>query len=159
MDFLMNTEMSYSSINKVKVENRDYIVSKLQTGDLLKVSTDTLSIVYHYGIVDKSKDGLFIYHNHPDKVNSVGGNVVRESLENWIKGRDILGVEKTGMDISDIEAMYASLKKEKYNFLHFNCEHVVNFAKGNNFISPQVIKWTSIAIVGLITYIIIRKRR
>lgn len=146
-------------IKKIKIENRDFLFSKLKTGDLIKTNSVTYPMIYHYGIVDKKVDGLFIIHNHPDSINSKGGNTVREPLEKWIKGREIVSVEKTNLKSDDIDNLYQELKKYKYDFLNFNCEHFVNFAKNNTYVSPQVLKWTSIALIGLTVYLLLKNKK
>ena len=153
------TKYNEAPINKVKIENRDYIISKLETGNLLKTKAETNALIFHYGIVEKDIDGLFIIHNHPDKFNSKGGNTVREPLEKWIKNRHIVSVEQTNLKLEDIEKIYEELKKYKYDFINFNCEHFVNFAKNKNYVSPQVLRWTSVALIGLAVYFLIKNKR
>lgn len=146
-------------IKKIKIENRNFLISKLQTGDLIKTKAESYPLIYHYGIVEKKVDGLFILHNHPDKINSKGGNTVREPLEKWIKGREIISVEKTNLKPDDIDELYNSLKKYKYDFLNFNCEHFVNFAKNQTYVSPQVLRWTSVALIGLTVYLLLKNKK
>lgn len=146
-------------IKRIKIENRDFLISKLQTGDLIKTKADNYPLIYHYGIVEKKVDGLFIIHNHPDKINSKGGNTVKEPLENWVKGREIVSVEKTDLKPDDIDNLYQDLKKYKYDFLNFNCEHFVNFAKNKTYVSPQVLRWTSVALIGLTVYLLLKNKK
>jgi hypothetical protein len=146
-------------INKIKTENRNCTISKLQTGDLIKTKGQKYPLIYHYGIVEKNLDGVFIIHNHPDKINSNGGNTVRESLDKWIKNRDIISVEKTDLKLEDIEKIYQTLKMHKYDFINFNCEHFVNFAKDKSYVSPQVLRWTSVALIGLAIYFLLKNKR
>lgn len=151
--------INVSQLNKIKIENRNYTVSKLESGDLIKVKAEILPIIYHYGIVEKVGNDIFIIHNQPDKINSKGGSVIREPLNKWIKGKDIISVEKTNLNTNDLKELYKNLKNYKYDFINFNCEHFVNFAKGNKYVSSQVFKWTSIAIItGLIYYLIKNKK-
>jgi hypothetical protein len=152
-------KFNQAPLNKMKIENRDYIISQLETGDLLRTKTENYALISHYGIVEKNLDGLFIIHNHPDKINSKGGNTVREPLEKWVKGRYIVSVEKTDLKTDDIEKLYQELKKYKYDFLNFNCEHFVNFAKDKNYVSPQVLRWTTIALIGLGVYFLLKNKR
>ena len=100
---ITKTKFNQAPLNKVKIENRDFLVSKLETGDLVKTKAESYPLIFHYGIVEKNLEGLFIIHNHPDKINSKGGNTVREPLEKWIKGREIVSVEKTDLKTDDIE--------------------------------------------------------
>jgi hypothetical protein len=156
---IITTKFKQAPLNKMKIENRDYIISKLETGDLLKTKAETYALIFHYGIVEKNLDGLFIIHNHPDKINSKGGNTVREPLEKWIKDRYIISVEKTNLKTDDIEKLYQELKKYKYDFINFNCEHFVNFAKNKNYVSPQVLRWTTLALIGLGVYFLLKNKR
>jgi hypothetical protein len=161
MIFLKILMMSYkiSDLNDIKIQNREHTISKLQTGDLIKSKVEVLPILYHYGIIERQGDELFIYHNQTDKINSNGGNLICEPLENHIKGKDIISVTKTNLSSSDLSQMYNSLKGLKYDFINFNCEHFVNFATDKKFISNQVFKWSSIIAIGvLVTYLIRRNK-
>jgi hypothetical protein len=153
------TKYNQAPLNKIKIDNRNFLISKLETGDLIKTKAESYPLIYHYGIVENNLQGLFIIHNHPDKINSKGGNTVREPLEKWIKGREIISVEKTNLKPDDIEKLYQELKKYKYDFINFNCEHFVNFAKNKNYVSPQVLRWTSVALIGLAVYFLIKNKR
>jgi hypothetical protein len=102
---------------------------------------------------------LFIYHNQTDKINSNGGNLVCEPLEKYIKGRDIISVTKTNLSSTDLKKMYNSLKGLKYDFINLNCEHYVNFASDNKFVSNQVFKWGSIVLIGVFVTYLIRKNK
>ena len=156
---ITKTKFNQVPLNKIKSENRNFTISKLETGDLIKTKAESYPMIYHYGIVEKNLEGVFIIHNHPDKINSNGGNTVREPLEKWIKNRDIVSVEKTNLMPDDIEKLYQTLKKYKYDFINFNCEHFVNFAKNKNYVSPQVLRWTSVALIGLAVYFLIKNKR
>lgn len=146
-------------LDKIKIDNRNHTISKLESGDLIKVKAEILPIIYHYGIIDKVGNEIFIIHNHPDRINSKGGNVVREPLLKWIKGKDIVSVEKTNLKSIELKDLYEKLKNYKYDFINFNCEHFVNVAKGNKYVSSQVFKWTSIAVIGAFVYYLIRNKK
>lgn len=156
---MITTEKFNNKINKIRIDNRNFIVSKLQTGDLIKTKADILPIIYHYGIIERQDDEIFIIHNHPDKINSKGGNTIKESLSKWIKGKDIVSVEKTNLKIDDINELVETLKNYKYDFINFNCEHFVNFAKNKDYVSPQVLRWTSIAIIGISVYFLLKNKK
>jgi hypothetical protein len=153
--------MSYktSNLDNIKIQNREHTISKLETGDLIKLKAEVLPILYHYGIIERQGNDLFIYHNQTDKINSNGGNLVCEPLEKYIKGRDIISVTKTNLSSTDLKKMYNSLKGLKYDFINFNCEHYVNFASDNKFVSNQVFKWGSIVLIGVFVTYLIRKNK
>jgi hypothetical protein len=148
-----------NDLNQIKIQNREYTLSKLETGDLIKVRAEVLPILYHYGIVEKQNDKLYIYHNQTDKINSNGGNLICEPLEKYIKGRDIISVTKTKLNSQDLSEMYEALKEYKYDFISFNCEHYVNFATDKKLISNQVFKWSSIVAIGILVTYLIRKNK
>jgi hypothetical protein len=75
-----------SAILKIKLENKQHTITKLKTGDLIKTKAEDYPLIFHYGIIDKQGDSLFILHNHPDKKNSKGGSIVKEPFDKWIKG-------------------------------------------------------------------------
>lgn len=147
------------ALDKIRIENREHIISQLKTGDLIKVKSEILPIIHHYGIIDITHDGIFILHNHPDKLNSKGGNIVRERFEKWVKRKDIVSVESTTLNTQQIDELEKALKEYKYDFINFNCEHFVNFAKNKSYASPQVIRWTSIVAISLLVYYLIRNKK
>jgi len=147
-----------SSLLKIKLQNKINTISKLKTGDLVKTKAEDYPLIYHYGIIDKTENQMFILHNHPDKRNSKGGTIVKEPFDKWIKGKDIVSVESTNLKTDDIDELYEKLKVYKYDFINFNCEHFVNFAKNNDYVSPQVLRWTSLIGIGIITFYLLRKK-
>jgi hypothetical protein len=147
-------------IYKLKIENRNYTVSKLKTGDTIITKSKILPLYVHHGIIERKGDEVFIVHLHPDKVNSSGGNLVKEPLEKWlIEGREIVSVESTNLDSKTLEQLYKDLKSEKYDHINYNCEHFVNFAKGDYFVSRQVIKYTGILLIGAFVYYLIKYKK
>jgi hypothetical protein len=156
----MTTKNNFNinAIQKIKLENKKHIISKIKTGDLIKTKAEDYPLIYHYGIIDKTPEGIFILHNHPDKRNSKGGTIVKERFEKWIKGKDIVSVESTNLKTNDIDELYQKLKVYKYDFINFNCEHFVNFAKNNDYVSPQVLRWTTLIGIGIITFYLLRKK-
>jgi hypothetical protein len=161
LNFLKALTMSckLSDLNDIKIQNREYTLSKLETGDLIKLQAEVSPIIYHYGIVEKQGEKLYIYHNQRDKINSNGGNLVCEPLETYIKGRDIISVTKTNLNNKDLSQMYEVLKGYKYDFINFNCEHFVNFATDKRLISNQVFRWGSILAIGILVTYLIRKNK
>jgi hypothetical protein len=161
MIFLKVLVMSYSlsSLDEIKIKNREHTISKLETGDLIKLKVDILPILYHYAIVEKQGDRLYIYHLQTDKINSTGGNLICEPLDKYIKGKDIISVTKSNLGSKDLSKMYEALKGYKYDFINFNCEHYVNFATDKKLISNQVFKWGSIIAIGVLVTYLIRKNK
>jgi hypothetical protein len=154
--------MKYNSlpILKLKIENRNNIVSKLKTGDTITTKSTLLPLYVHHGIIERVGDEILIVHLHPDKVNSSGGNLVKEPLSNCLKnGREIISVESTNLDSKTLDQLYRDLKTEKYDPINYNCEHFVSFAKGDYFVSKQIIKYTGILLIGAFVYYLIRNKK
>lgn len=147
-------------IYKLKIENRNHKVSKLKTGDTITTKSKLIPLYVHHGIIEVKNEEIFIVHLHPDKVNSSGGNLIKEPLKNWLNsGREIVSVESTNLDSKALKQLYLDLKEEKFDNINYNCEHFVNFAKGDYFISRQVIKYTTILLIGAFVYYLIRNKK
>jgi hypothetical protein len=145
---------------KLKIDNRNYIVSKLKTGDTITTKSKLIPLYVHHGIIERNGDEIFIVHLHPDKINSSGGNLVKEPLNKWlIGGREIVSIQETNLDSATLEQLYKDLKDEKYDHINYNCEHFVNFAKGDYFVSRQVVKYTGILLIGAFVYYLIRNKK
>lgn len=139
-------------------KSREYKISKIKEGDLIRLRSEVLSFVSHVGIVFQETDGLYVYHNTPDLLNRSGGSVIRESLADWLKSREILSVEPTGLASDEIHKIAKEVHGTKYDLLHFNCEHFTSYIKSKRKISPQVAKWAIIVATLSITYLIVRKK-
>ena len=118
-----------------------------------------MPILYHYAIVEKQGDRLYIYHLQTDKINSNGGNLICEPLDTYIKGKDIISVTKSNLGSKDLTQMYEALKGYKYDFINFNCEHYVNFVTDKKLVSNQVFRWGSVIAIGVLVTYLIRKNK
>lgn len=136
---------------------KNYNIQQLETGDLVKLEADVLPIIFHYGIIDRVGEDVFIYHNQYSFLNKVGGSIIREDFIKYAKGRKIVSIEKTGLNKADLYGIVNILKDKKYDFVDNNCEHFVNKFKNNKFTSPTTKK-ISIAIVGITALIVLMSR-
>lgn len=156
----LSNKFSTLGIQKLKIQNRNHIVSRLKTGDTITTKSKLIPLYVHHGIIERKGDEVYIVHLHPDKVNSSGGNLVKEPLNKWlVDGREIVSVHQTDLDSDTLEQLYKDLKEEKYDHINYNCEHFVNFAKGDYFVSRQVVKYTSILLIGAFVYYLIRNKK
>jgi len=156
----LSNKFNALSLYKLKIENRSHIVSKLKTGDTITTKSKLIPLYVHYGIIERIGDEIFIVHLHPDKVNSSGGNLVKEPLDKWlVGGREIVSIQETNLDSATLDQLYKDLKDQKYDHINYNCEHFVNFAKGDYFVSRQVIKYTSILLIGAFVYYLIKNKK
>jgi hypothetical protein len=156
----LSNKFNTLGLYKLKIQNRDYTVSKLKTGDTITTKSKLIPLYVHHGIIERVGDEIFIVHLHPNKVNSSGGNLVKEPLDKWlVNGREIVSVQETDLDSETLSQLYKDLKEEKYDSINYNCEHFVNFAKGDYFVSRQVVKYTSILLIGAFVYYLIRNKK
>lgn len=147
------------SVAASKSNSKSYAISKLKTGDLVKIRSDRFAFIYHYGIVCRERDEFYVYHNDPDKVNICGGNIIREEFDCWIRGREIVEVTATDLDMNNIEEMVKRLKAEKYSLFHFNCEHFITKLKDKRPSSPQIANWSIIVAATAVAILLIRKSK
>jgi hypothetical protein len=160
--FLMDLLKRINAVGfyKLKIENRNHIVSKLKTGDTITTKSKLIPLYIHHGIIERIGDEVFIVHLHPDKINSSGGNLVKEHLSKWlVEGREIVSIQETNLDSATLDQLYKDLKSEKYDHINYNCEHFVNFAKGDYFVSRQVVQYTGILLIGAFVYYLIRNKK
>lgn len=155
----LKMKCNYLPIETLKFSVKEIIVSKLKTGDIIKVKSDFLPIIFHYGIVLCENNEMYILHNDPDKFNRHGGSIVKEKLSDWIKGKDVVEVHNTNVTEKDILQVAEQMKKMPYHLIHFNCEHFVYKIVNKNFkTSPQVVNWIAVISAITIGYLIIKKR-
>jgi hypothetical protein len=156
----LSNKFNAVGLYKLKIDNRSHTVSKLKTGDTITTKSKLIPLYIHYGIIERIGDEIFIVHLHPDKINSSGGNLVKEPLSKWlVGGREIVSIQETNLDSATLDQLYKDLKDQKYDHINYNCEHFVNFAKGDYFVSRQVVKYTSILIIGAFVYYLIKNKK
>ena len=137
---------------------KDKILKSLETGDLVKFNADVAPWIYHFAIVEKENEELFIYHTQRKYLNKLGGSLVRENLKEYLKGRDLILAEKTNLTKSNLHEIIEKLKDKKYSAINNNCEHFINVAKNNKYISPQVATLGALLLItASIVYINIKK--
>jgi CRISPR/Cas system-associated protein Csm6 len=119
-------------------------LSELQTGDIVRCSIEAIPFLIHIGFVVRTPEGIYIYHLTPTSINRVGGSVVRESLFEFLQGRKILKVVKSGLTADEIIGKCVEIADKKYELINFNCEHFAHFVLNIKNYSPQVNKWSLI---------------
>ena len=142
----------------IEAKNKQNILQNLQTGDLVKFEADVHPIIFHYGIIDRVGNDLFIYHNQATFLNKNGGSMIREDFNEYAKGRKIISVEKTGLDREALSEMADLLKSHRYDFVNNNCEHFVNKLRNNKFVSPTAGKIALGVLVVTGIFFILKKR-
>ena len=154
------TNFNNLGLNLLKIQNRNHTVSKLKTGDTITTKSKLIPLYVHHGIIEVIDNEVYIVHLHPNKVNSSGGNLVKEPLKKWlVDGREIVSVQSTNLNSETLQQLIHDLKTEKYDPINYNCEHFVNFAKGDYFVSRQVVSYTAIALIAGLIYYLIKKKK
>jgi hypothetical protein len=136
---------------------KSHVISRLETGDLIKFDSDYWPFVSHHGVVVREDDNLYFYHVQTSLLNGNGGGLVREDLKEYAKNYNIISVEKTNLTKDDILSVSNLLKKDKYHFINNNCEHFVQFLKNKKYDSPQVNRWLVGVSLAVIAYIVIKR--
>lgn len=119
-------------------------VHKIRTGDILVRRSSRVGLIYlHYGIADVHENGtISVYHNSPSR-----GRVAFESLDEWLEGKEILRVDgNVGLNSDELSRKIDSIKERNYNWIFWNCEHLVNFVKDDKTIVSKQVRNTAIGI-------------
>lgn len=142
-------------MNKNKTYNDGDIV-------IATIAPPASGLLYHKGIVMNIKNDSgeiipHVFHNTPMKVNKYGGNVVLETLDTFINdGREIIEVQESVADIEEIVRKNDILRKRKFDWVDFNCEHYVTYVTKGEMKSLQLHRYIFIAIIGTTTFFFIR---
>lgn len=98
------------------------------TGDIIYVQSDDITrLIDHTGIVVLINGEKYIYHSTPDRFNAYGGSICSDKLMDWIARRNIKRVVNSGISTNQILSVSYNLRRERYNFLTFNCEHYTTY--------------------------------
>lgn len=124
-----------------------------KTGDLITGRVKSLPFIFHKGLVVKEHDGLYVWHNTPMYSNEFGGSVVKETLSEWLKSREISKTENTNLDTKNIESTSLKMKDKTFDVLTFNCEQYVYLIKDKIPKSPQLMFWAFTGISALVLFV------
>jgi hypothetical protein len=127
-----------------------------ETGDLLTAEVDIFPFITHKGLVVIDNGVAYVWHNTPTKQNKHGGSIVKEPLQDWLKSRKVVAVEKTNLDKNHIEGMSVAMKEKPFDLLNFNCEHYVYIIRDNESKSPQLRFWGMVAASTIATIVILK---
>lgn len=117
-------------------------------GDIIYVQSDISSLIDHMGIVVFIDGAKYIYHNTPDRFNEFGGSICLDSLSTWLTNRKIVKIVHSGIDSYKIRSISYQLRKEKYHFLLFNCEHYIEYIVRGVRSSRQLFNWFVFLALG-----------
>ena len=123
---------------------------ELETGDIITAKVHSFKLLRHVGYVVKEENEIFVIHNTPDKKNPFGGNIIKETLQEFCESRSPLTVERTGKTKEEIESYAAQKKHIVFDTIKHNCEHFVNGIKEGYERSPQLYQWTAIVCLLIV---------
>jgi len=140
--------------NKTKYKDGDIVIAT--------IAPPASGLLFHRGIIHyiKNKNGFpvpHVFHNTPMKLNRYGGNVILETLESFeADGRTIVEIQPSGVDIKDVINRNKFVKKKKFDWADFNCEHYVTYVTKGEMKSLQLHRYIFITTIGLVTFFGIR---
>lgn len=120
---------------------------RFKAGDTLHVTSRGIPLVKHIGIITLDSFMPYVWHNTPGMVNDSGGSVIREPLERFLTGRELIQLTGTGLDSDTIESRAVRLLDKPFDLFSFNCEHFVNSVVTGRAVSPQLNHWLLLAVV------------
>lgn len=138
--------------------------TKYKDGDIViaTIAPPASGLLFHRGIIyyikDKNKFSVpHVFHNTPMKLNRYGGNVILESLESFeADGRTIVDIQPSGVNINEVIRRNEIVKKKKFDWADFNCEHYVTYVTKGEMKSLQLHRYMFITVIGLVTFFTIR---
>jgi hypothetical protein len=102
----------------------------------------------HLGIV-AVEDGVFVvYDLHPDNKNNKMGGLDKRPLDEYLKGKNLIGIYHTGATTGRIQAVAKKCWSGKYNTYHFNCQQFIDYVTYKQ-VSSDVYSYYSGMILAL----------
>jgi len=107
------------------------ILEKVKEGDVIYTNCIGTQLCYHIGIVYEKGNNKYVFHNAPTHKNRFGGTVIYERIEDFVKGRDINKIVRTGVKNKEILKVTKKCRSEVWDSFFFNCEdYVVEIVEG-----------------------------
>ena len=129
---------------------------ELQTGDIIKTTCHKIPLCYHLAIVYVENGTVYVFNNAPSVQNKYGGNIVFQSLDEFIgtgvDERKMLDVYSSPLNESQILEYTNKNKKRKWDDIVFNCESYVNEMFKNGEESTQLGRVLEAFIVVSLIY-------
>lgn len=116
--------------------------------------TDCINIPMckHYGILFVDNGVQYVLHNTPSKKNNVLGNVIIETLPEFIKNRTLLETKQIDLSIYNIKKYAYENMHKKWDAVEYNCEtlanEVISGSKGTT-IMTRILGFATIGLVLL----------
>lgn len=103
---------------------------KFVTGDIIKSTIVNNGLAFHTGIILVEDEKILIAHNTPMCKNSSGGNVIVETLDDFLAdGREIVRRVPTNLSYEHIIASIESVKNVPFHIVDFNCDDFIFYVR------------------------------
>lgn len=121
-----------------------------QTGDIITSTASSNPLLLHKAVCIIEGGKVLLAHNTPMKTNQFGGNVVVDTLEEFLAdGRKILDITPSCLERHEIDNGLEKLKYMQFNSFDFNCEHFVSFLVECRHNSPQLRQWLTLSCCAM----------
>lgn len=133
--------------------------ANLKTGDVIKTTCHNIPMCFHVGVCVVEKDEVHIYHCTPSTTNSKGGNVVCQTLTEFMKlgdnVREMIDVYSTNLKEHQIKKYSERNADKKWDAIEYNCETFINNLLKNGIQTTQLERGLIIGIVALAVFLFI----
>jgi hypothetical protein len=116
----------------------------------------------HLGIVSVEDGEFMVYDLHPDNKNGNKGSLEKKPIDEYLKGRNLIGIYHTGATTTRIQAVANRCWSIKYDSYHFNCQKFIDMVTHKeissdvyNYYSGKILMLAGLAgliVVGGIIY-------
>jgi hypothetical protein len=117
----------------------------------------------HMGIVAEENGQLVIYDLHPDNRNNVNGNLDKKSVDDYMKGRRLIGIYPTDATTPRIQQVAARCWRLSYEKYYFNCQKFIDDITLKQFSSDLysyysgiILGTAGLAILGTTLYLALK---
>lgn len=111
----------------------------------------------HLGIVAVEDGEFIVYDLHPDNKNNAQGSLDKRPIDEYLKGRNLIGIYHTGATTARIQAVAKKCWKGKYDSYHFNCQQFIDYVTHKeissdvyNYFSGKILMIAGVAGLALI---------
>lgn len=109
-------------------------------GDIIHASAANNPWVHHLGVVVLQEGIPYIVHNTPMKQNRYGGNIVFETIDQFVSdGRKIFKTVPSDIEPDDIACWVDRFRSRPFDPYNWNCEQFVYWLLDCKQHSPQTI--------------------
>ena len=98
----------------------------VQPYKIIYTNCTNIPFCFHVAVTCMYNGKVFVFHNTPTLKNKFGGNVVCQSIEDFLKDRKINKSRDCKINLNNILQNFDEVKYKKWDGYNFNCETYVN---------------------------------